>query len=168
MILRTPRLVLRPATASDVDTLHRIWTNAAVRRYLWDDIVIPRETAEKVVAMNERDWREHGYGLWVIEDAGLPIGFAGFRSSAEDPRPELLFGLLPTYWHRGFASEAASAALEFLFAKGHAEAWGATDPPNQASVRVMERIGMTFDRRGVLDGLDTLFFRVAPPTSAAC
>ena len=158
MTLRTARLVLRPTAATDVDVLHRIWTDPDVRRFLWDDVVIPRTTAAEVVEASVRDWRERGYGLWVVELADAPIGFVGFRSSDEDPRPELLFGFLPTHWHRGIATEAASAALAFIFENGHDEAWGATDPPNQASVRVMERVGMTFARRGVLNGLDTLFF----------
>jgi RimJ/RimL family protein N-acetyltransferase len=34
----------------------------------------------------------------------------------------------------------------------------ATDPPNTASIRVMERLGMTFERRGELNGLDTVFY----------
>lgn len=163
MIVSTERLTLRPATDADVDTLHRIWTDPGVRRYLWDDKVIEREVAAEVVAASIADWRERGYGLWVVEDrdGNAPIGFVGFRSSEEDPRPELLFGFLPTHWHRGIATEAAKAALAFAFdTLDCEEVWGATDPPNEASVRVMERAGMTFERRATLNGLDTVFFRL--------
>lgn len=163
-VIETERLRLRPATADDVDTLHRIWTDPAVRRFLWDDKVIEREVAAEVVEASLADWRERGYGLWVVEerDTSEPIGFTGFRSSEEDARPELLFGFLPAHWHRGLAAEAARAALAFAWTALDCHAvWGATDPPNEASVRVMERIGMTFERRGTLNGLDTLFFAIA-------
>ena len=48
-ILKTSRLVLRPWIAADVDALHELWIDAAVRRYLWDDIVISRERAADTV-----------------------------------------------------------------------------------------------------------------------
>ncbi|HUP62118.1 MAG TPA: GNAT family N-acetyltransferase [Thermoanaerobaculia bacterium] len=158
-VIETERLRFRPATADDVDLLHRIWTDREVRRYLWDGRTIERETAAGVVEASLADWRERGYGLWVVEEEGHPIGFAGFRSSDEDPRQELMFGFLPSHWHRGLATEAAKAAIEFAFESLRCEEIrGATDPPNEASVRVMERAGMTFERRGTLNGLDTLFF----------
>jgi ribosomal-protein-alanine N-acetyltransferase len=137
-----------------------MWTDPDVRLYLWDDVVIDRETAAGVVEQNVADWTTRGYGLWLITEKEI-AGFVGFRSS--DEGPELLFGLLPAYWHRGFATEAGEAALRYLFAQGHDHAWGATDPPNVASMRVMERIGMTFDRHGTLDGLDAVFYRIMRP-----
>jgi ribosomal-protein-alanine N-acetyltransferase len=152
MIVSTERLRLRPATDADVDTLHHIWIDPDVRRFLWDDQVIARETAADVVAASSEDWRERGYGLWVVEENATPIGFAGFRSSEEGP--ELLFGFLPQWWHRGLAAEAVRAALAFL----DRDCWGATDVANTASARVMERAGMTFDRRDTLNGLDTVFY----------
>src|SRR5688572_2678996 len=155
----TARLRLRPATEADVDVLHRIWTDPDVRRYLWDDRVIEREVAAEVVEASAADWRARGYGLWIVEESNAPIGFVGFRSSEEDPRPELLFGFLPTHWHRGIATEAAKAAIDYAFHVLHSDAiWGATDPPNEASVRLMERLGMRLERRGTLNGLDTVFY----------
>ena len=44
----TARLRLRPYRASDLDALHRLWTDAGVRRYLWDDRVIERDESEPV------------------------------------------------------------------------------------------------------------------------
>jgi RimJ/RimL family protein N-acetyltransferase len=160
--VETERLRLNPVTIDHVDVLHAIWTDAGVRRYLWDDLVIERDVAAQVVEANLRDWRERGYGLWLIEllESGEAIGFVGFRSSEEDERPELLYGLLPAYWHRGFATEASRAALSFLREKGIHAVRAATDPPNTASIGVMERLGMTFERRGQLNGLDTVFYRL--------
>ncbi|HEX2062259.1 MAG TPA: GNAT family N-acetyltransferase [Thermoanaerobaculia bacterium] len=151
---------MRRIASSDVDVLHRIWTDPDVRRFLWDDVVIDRETARAVVDASVRDWEEHGYGLWILEDdAGNAIGFAGFRSSEERPEPELLFGLLPSAWHRGIVTAAARAALQYLAENTSIQrVWAATDVPNTASVRVLERLGMTFDRRETIDGRDTLFY----------
>jgi [ribosomal protein S5]-alanine N-acetyltransferase len=156
MRIETARLRLTPATEGDVDVLHRIWTDPDVRRYLWDDIVIDRDVAAAVVAHSVTDWRERGYGLWLITELASDAiaGFAGFRTADERPEPELVFGLLPAYWGRGYATEAAQAALDHL----QGAAWAATDPENSASIRVLERLGMHFERRTEL-----LFYRLDRP-----
>lgn len=161
--LETDRLRLLPVSIDHVDTLHQIWTDADVRRYLWDDVEIDRQTAAAVVDQNLSDWSSRRYGLWLITDKQTndAIGFVGFRSSEDANEPELLFGVLPGSWHRGIATEAAVAALRYLFEDvGASAAWAATDPPNTASVRVMERIGMVFDRHGKLNELDAVFYRI--------
>jgi ribosomal-protein-alanine N-acetyltransferase len=159
-VVETARLRLRPADETDVVTLHRIWTDPEVRRYLWDGRVIDQQVAADVVLASVRDWNAHGFGLWVIEhrETGEPIGFVGFRA-AEDGQPELLFGLVPHRWQRGFATEASRAALDHVFMNsGVRSVSAATDMPNAASVRVLERIGLRFRRRDTLNGLDTLFY----------
>jgi RimJ/RimL family protein N-acetyltransferase len=159
--ITTDRLSLRPCRVSDADALHALWTDPDVRRYLWDDQVISRELADDVVRGSAGDWAEHGFGQWVICPRGGDeiVGFCGFRREAPDHPPELLYGLAPAYWGRGLATEAARAVLRYGFEElGFERVWAATDPPNAASVRVMERLGMRFDRRGTLDGLDTLFY----------
>jgi RimJ/RimL family protein N-acetyltransferase len=55
--------------------------------------------------------------------------------------------------------EAARAAVAFAFeALGYPSIWAATDPPNTASIRVMDRLGMRFERRASMNGLDTVFY----------
>ncbi|HYC93640.1 MAG TPA: GNAT family N-acetyltransferase [Thermoanaerobaculia bacterium] len=142
--LITPRLRMVPVSLGDVDVLHAMWRDPDVRRYLWDDVEIERDTAAAVVAESVRDWERHRYGLWLLHEHEQAIGFAGFRPSEEEP--ELVFGLLPHAWHRGLATEAAAAVLHYLFeVLGHDGAWAETDAPNTASQRVLERLGMRFD-----------------------
>lgn len=144
----------------DVDDAHRLWTDPDVRRYLWDDIVIARELAAEVVEASCRHFAEHGYGLWWVYRREEPewIGFCGFRPS-EEGEPELLYGLLPAAWGQGLAQEASRTVLAYVFEQlGHEKVVAATDFPNTTSIRVLERLGMTFERRGVLNGLDTVFY----------
>lgn len=158
--LTSERLLLHPMRAEDVDDAHRLWTDPDVRRYLWDDVVIARELAAEVVEASCRHFSEHGYGLWWVHRHDDPdwIGFCGFRPSKEG-EPELLYGLLPAAWGQGLAQEASRTVLAYLFDQlGHEKVVAATDFPNTASVRVLERLGMTFERRGLLNGLDTVFY----------
>lgn len=157
----TPRLRLRPYEWTDIPTLHELWSDVQVREFLWDGDVISRERARTTVSDSLNDWASVGYGQWTmrLRDRPQVIGFCGFRRAAWCDAPELLCGLAPAYWHRGLATEAATAALRHGFESlGFERVVAATDPPNRASVRLMERLGMTFERRGPLNGRDTLFY----------
>lgn len=136
-LLKTERLVLRPWTRDDVDTLHAMWTDPDVRRYLWDDIVIERSRAAEVVdsAMDGE------LGYWMVEVDGAAAGFAGFRHIDETPDVEVIYGMLPRYWGRGLCTEAVRAALEHV-ADLHPVIYARTDPPNRRSEDLMRRLGM--------------------------
>ena len=101
--------------------------------------------------------------MWGIRpaDGGPLVGFSG-AVPAEDGGAELIYGLLPGYWGRGLATECVGAVLDHLFdTAGQSAVLALTDAPNAASVRLMERLGMTFERRGLHRGLDTLFYRLS-------
>ena len=157
-ILETERLWLRPFAPVDVDALHRLWTDPDVRRYLWDDIVIARERAAGEVQDSIVSFRDNGFGMWVVMLSGATevAGFAGFRRFGPSKAcKELMYGMAPQHWSRGYATEIAQALLRFGFeVLGAERIWARTDPPNAASIRVMEKAGMTYagrERDGDLD-----------------
>lgn len=161
-VLTTVRLVLRPFTAADLDAAHAMWTAPAMRRYLWDDVVIGRDVAARVLRASSDDFAGRGFGLWRLHEreSGELIGFCGCRTAA-GPEPELMYGVVPAWWGQGVAVEAGMAVLDHVFsAPGHSAVIAATDPPNLASLRVMQKLGMTFERRATLNGLDTVFYRL--------
>jgi len=150
-VIRTGRILLRPWTREDVDALHALWTMPEVRRYLWDDAVISRAVAEEVVESHLATASEHGIGYWALHipppevAAGAPIaGFCGFRFMGGGQEIELMYGLQAAWWGKGLATEACSAALEYLWrSTAYARVYARTDPPNYKSVQVMRRLGMT-------------------------
>lgn len=157
----TGRLRLRPWQPVDLDALHALWTDPGVRRYLWDDIVISRETAAEVLRAGMALCDEHGFGQWAafLKPESPLIGFCGFR--LRDDTPELLYGLASPYWGRGLATEAARGVLHYGFEQcGLTRVVAATDPPNQASVRVLEHLGMRPSRREVQHGVEVLCYEI--------
>ena len=161
--LRTERLVLQPFSIDDVDRLHQLWIDPDVRRYLWDDQAITRERADETVRQSVANAAREGLGMWTVRDrtSGELAGFCGFIRRERDDDPELLYGLAPKFWKQGLATEAARAAMGYAFETLACERLSAaTDPPNIASLRVMERLGFSFARRGTLNGLDTLFYSI--------
>ncbi|HYC55050.1 MAG TPA: GNAT family N-acetyltransferase [Candidatus Binatia bacterium] len=144
--LRTPRLIMRPYSTDDIDPLHALWTSPGVRRYLWDDRIIERETAEQVVMASLTDMSVHGFGQWTLrlaEDGNQVMGFCGFRSCDDAIEPELLYGIAEPQWGKGLAYEASRAALLYLVRTTRAvKVHAATDEPNVQSAKVLERLGM--------------------------
>ena len=161
-ILNTDRLRLRPIDLDDIDALHAFWTDPDVRRYLWDDKIIPRERVEETVIKSQQSFAEHSYGFWALElleaAQGL-VGFCGYRLFEDGEQVELLYGILPQHWGKGLVPEAGAEVLRRGFEQcGIERVIAASDTPNQRSVRVLQRLGMTFEGRREFHGLDTVFY----------
>jgi ribosomal-protein-alanine N-acetyltransferase len=160
----TARLRLRPLTPPDLDALHCLLIQPGVRHYLLDDEVIPRERAQAFIDMSVASFDANGYGLWGARarDSEALIGFCGFWLFHEPPRLELLYGLGDDSGGRGFATEMAVAMICYGFdTLGFTRIEASTDAPHTASVAVMERAGMTFWKRELTNGLDTIYYAVS-------
>jgi [ribosomal protein S5]-alanine N-acetyltransferase len=161
-VLNTGRMRLRPIAIDDVDSLHALLTDPDVRRYLWGDRIIPRETVEEIIAKSLESFESDGYGYFALElseQAGELIGFCGHRRAETSGQIELLYGIHPRHWGEGLVAEAAREVLRFGFeACDFDQVIAATDTPNQQSVRVLQKLGMTFDCRREFHGLDTVIF----------
>jgi ribosomal-protein-alanine N-acetyltransferase len=157
--LHTTRLHLRPAGAADLEALHRLWTDPDVRRHLFDDRALSLDEARSLLERSDAGFAERSLGLWCADErAGEAlVGFAGFLHS--DGEPDLVYGLHPSHWGRGLATEAARRVTEHAFSSPAAERVVASvDEPNQASIRVLERLGMHRTRRSMVDGKPLLYY----------
>ena len=146
----TPRLRLRPLVTGDLDQLHTLLTQPGVRRYLLDDEVIPRERTQSFIDTSIASFASNGYGLWCAtpRDGGALIGFCGFWRFHDPPQLELLYGLGDDFCGCGYATEMAAAMIRYGFeALKFDRIEASTDPPNTASIAVMERAGMAFWKR---------------------
>lgn len=121
---------------------------------------LEQQDSDALAARADAHLAEHGWGLWALEvaagdDHGRFAGFTGLAvpswEAAFTPCVEIGWRLPRWAWGRGYASEAARAALWVAFAKlGLAEVVF-TAVPNQRSQAVMRRIGMTRDPEGDFD-----------------
>ena len=115
--IETARLFMRPFEPGDADNLHRVFVDADVRRFLLDDQVVSRDWVEEEIAASIARFETRSAGLFSVslKNDQTMIGFCGFRPFFEPPQLQLLYGLLPAYWSRGLATEAARAMIEFGF-----------------------------------------------------
>ena len=160
-ILTTARCELRPVTDADIDALHQLWISPGVRRFLWDDEVIPRESAVEAVATSQDLFARHRFGLWAVRLTRSPdiVGFAGIWPFRDPPEFELLYGVAEPSWGQGYAVEASHAVLAYCYATlAMTSVRASTDAANVASLRVLDKLGFTRTRRDVIGGLDTVFF----------
>jgi RimJ/RimL family protein N-acetyltransferase len=149
--LRTPRLLLREWRDEDAEPFAAMSADPAVMEYL---LPIPdRATSDAFIAWMRRHNDEHGFAYWAVEllgEAGF-IGAVGLSRVRFQPLPfapavEIGWRLASAYWDRGYATEAARAALDDGFGRLHiAEIVAFTVPANRRSYRVMERLGMHRD-----------------------
>jgi ribosomal-protein-alanine N-acetyltransferase len=162
-IIRTARLSLQPLILDDLDSIHALWTNPGVRRFLFDDKIFSREQAAAELNESIDRFEAHGCGLWGARLREQPelIGFCGFRFFHDPPQLQLLYGFHPDHWSKGFATEAARAMIRFGFERaGLDSVIASADAPNLASLGVMERAGMSFDRRETVNEMDTVYYRL--------
>jgi len=105
-----------------------------------------REQAAAWIEWNQRNYAEHGYGLWIIEThEGDFVGDCGLTWQAVNGVKKLEVGyhVAPRWQGQGMASEAAAACRDF--ARAHVETpelIAIIHPDNRASERVAEKIGM--------------------------
>ena len=160
--IHADRLRLRPCRADDLDLLHKLWTEAGVRRFLFDDCSISREEARSFIEASATTFANHGYGLWLFSEhqCDLIAGFAGLFHSSEESS-SLLFGTRPQLWGRGYAGEAAGAVLRHAFEVLRLECVVAdVNEPNVASIRVIEKLGMTRTRCAIVNERPLLYYRI--------
>jgi [ribosomal protein S5]-alanine N-acetyltransferase len=148
--LVTPRLRLRGMLPSDAAPVHSIWTDPDVLRHLGPTDEISLDEVRRAMTRLAQHWERHGFGQWAVEsrDDEQLIGYCGFKLwDGEGSEVELVYGLLPAYWHRGRATEAVQAALDAAFADLNLQRVVAgVLPENAASVRVLIKAGLHFER----------------------
>lgn len=148
--LETERLILREWRDADRTPFAELNADPRVAEHLSGPL--ERAASDAFVDRIVARWASDGHGLWAIErrEDGRFVGFAGLAAptfeAAFTPCVEVGWRLAPEAWGRGYASEAARAALRFGFEElDLAEIVSFTVPANLRSRAVMERIGMTRD-----------------------
>lgn len=162
--LKTERLTLKPVTAeNDLEILERIFTDAFVRKYLFDDLILEPSRVAEFINLSRESFSEKKYGLWLIAlgETSEIIGFTGLWHFFDEAQPQLLYALLPEFTGRGFASEAARKIIEYAFNELSFDYLDAScDLPNRASQKTAENLGMKIYKQEETSGLPTVFFRL--------
>ncbi len=154
--LKTDRLILRRWRAADLAPFAAINADPLAMRFM--PAAMTAEESRGMVKRIEAHFETHGFGIWAVEAPGAApfIGFVGLQRVPFEahftPAVEIGWRLSPAHWGKGYASEAAKAALRFGFENLNLDQIVSfTVPANKPSWSVMERIGMTRDPKDDFD-----------------
>jgi RimJ/RimL family protein N-acetyltransferase len=160
-LLETRRLLLRPFGPGDAESIHPIYSDPIVMRYVatgpMTDFLVTQRLLEDYTAHQQR----HGYSFWAVVErsSGLLIGDAGlYRTPAGEV--ELGYTLGAAWWGRGYATEAASRWLSAAFYElGIDEVVALAEPANTASLHVLTKLGLARDGERIAFGRPHAVFR---------
>lgn len=165
--VHTPRLLLRLPREGDVRALMELHEQPEVRKHLKLDTPATGLTvAWRNVALIIGHWHLRGYGHWVVIEKASDalVGRVGFYHPEGWPGIELGYVIAHSHWGRGFASEAAAAALDWGWTNIQTDHIISVIPPdNLASVRIATKLGMRFHRVQAQDGHDVHVYRIDRP-----
>jgi len=124
------------------------------------------EDARQAIA-NYPDFDTVGYGRWacVLKDTGAVIGFCGLKYLPELDEVDVGFRFLPEYWGQGIATETSSACIAFGFdVLKLNRILGLVLAENEASIRVLEKCGLTRNGTVTYEGDCALKYEILRPT----
>ena len=165
-LLTTERLLLRPLQEADLDELCALYADPEVMRFLGNGETRNRaQTAERLYRTLAH-WEKYGFGIWVVCDKtdGRWLGRCGYGNLHEYPDMEMAWTLHRFAWGRGYATEAAQAAARHAFEVTRVQRLIAVArPQNLASIQVMRKLGMQFEKMITFDGSDAVLYALANP-----
>ena len=149
-VLDTARLTLRRLTEDDAPFILRLVNEPSFLRHIGDKGVRSLGAARRYIRTGPIDSYERlGFGLLLVvrNEDDAPIGICGLlkRDALEDV--DIGFAYLPEFWLKGYAIEAASAIMDYGHRTlGLARIVAVTKPDNAGSIRVLEKLGLTFGK----------------------
>ena len=149
-ILETERLSLQHLTAGDADFLIELLNDPSFIRNIGDRGVRTVQDAHAYVQNGPAaSYAKNGFGLdlVILKDTGEPIGICGLIKRPTLDDVDIGYAFLPRHWSKGYAVEAASAVKQYAQdIIGLKRLVAIVDPLNLGSIRVLEKIGFTFEK----------------------
>jgi RimJ/RimL family protein N-acetyltransferase len=162
VIIETERLFLREITTNDAESAYLLNLDPEVIKYTGDKSFDSVKDARHFLA-NYGHYKKHGFGRWgVINKLDNEfLGWCGLKYSVDKDEHDIGFRFFKKYWDRGYATESAKACIDFGFNKlNMTSIVGRAMRENTASIRVLEKIGLTFYKSFDFDGQDGVIYKI--------
>jgi RimJ/RimL family protein N-acetyltransferase len=148
-VIETNRLVLRRLSPDDAEFINELLNQPSFLRYIGDKEVRNSADAVRYIQTGPlASYERFGFGLYLVElkETGVPIGICGLLKRDSLPDVDIGFAFLPNFWSQGYAFESASAVMTYgRDVLGLRRIVAITSPDNDASIRLLERIGLRFE-----------------------
>ena len=162
--VETERLLLRQFTIDDLDDLYFIYSHPDLSKYLSNEQPLRLDQTRAAINSIIESWQQHKFGVWAVvyKKHRKLIGHCGLKFLENTPEVQIGYLLLKDYWRRGLGTEAAAAVLKYGFEVVKLERIVAiAKPENIASRRVMEKIGMKYEKDAYYYDNDVVYYSLS-------
>ena len=164
-VLGTARLSGRPIAETDFGRIRSIHSDARAAATLSaDGRPFSKAHTRQSLHSWKKHWHDHGFGVWMFHKPdGEFVGYAGTMHASVEGKPEVevLYALRSDFWGNRFATEMATAVVQYAFEELRVTQLVAyTLPTNVASRRVMEKCGFEYEKEIVHAGLRHALYRL--------
>jgi RimJ/RimL family protein N-acetyltransferase len=148
-ILETERLVIRKLATDDAQFILGLLNQPSFLRYIGDKGVRNSEDAVRYLQTGPlASYEQFGFGLYLVElkETSVAIGMCGLLKRDSLPDVDIGFAFLPEFWSQGYAFESAAAVMTYgREVLGLRRIVAITSLDNEASIRLLEKIGLRFE-----------------------
>ena len=166
-ILETQRLSLREFDRDDSDFFLKLVNSPNWLKFIGDKGVKTKEDAINYLENGPiKSYIENGYGLWLVllKGSNIPIGMCGLVNREALAETDIGFAMLPDYEALGYGFEIANATINYAKnSLGLDNIIAITDSNNIASIKLLNKIGLYFEKTLELSGNDSVL--VFSPTN---
>ena len=148
--MHTARLFIRPITLDDAEAYWPLVSLPEVLRYTGEQPQSSLDDVRQMLADRPlRDYSVYGFGRMacIEKSSGRVVGFSGLKYLEDLQDVDIGYRFLPECWGKGYATESARALMnQGAIEHGIDRIIGLVQPENIASARVLEKIGLRFER----------------------
>jgi RimJ/RimL family protein N-acetyltransferase len=169
-ILQTERLTLREITSDDAEFMFKLMNDPSWLRFIGDRNITSIKASEDYISNKLRlSYTTFGFGFYLtsLKENDTPIGICGLVKRPYMEHVDVGFAFMPEYRSKGFGYESTAAILEYAKdVLGINYIVAITDLDNVHSIKLLEKLGLEFEKIIKLDGNEKecrLFVPINPP-----
>ena len=155
-ILETERTILREVVATDAEFILDLLNQPSFIKFIGDrNVRTVVQAGDYIESRFTASYQKFGFGMWavVLKETSETLGICGFVKRDSLPEADIGFAFLPQFERKGYAFESASAAMRY----GEDVlklplVLAITSKDNQSSQKLLEKIGLKFERLISLPG----------------
>lgn len=161
-VIETERFYLREFDISDAKSFFELNLNPNVIKYTGNSAFKDIDEA-KVFLENYSDYQRNGFGRWAVINKSTQefLGWCGLKYDKKLDETDIGFRFFEHFWNQGFATESAKVCIDYGFNELNIKTIiGRAMKENIASIKVLEKIGLQYERDFDFDGNDGVVYSV--------
>lgn len=170
-MLETERLIFRQFTPDDLPQLIELRSDAEVNKYMGGFKLQNAEALTERLKVYIASYDKYGFGAMAMiwKETREFFGWSGLMMLEDFGEVEIGYGMAKNFWGKGIGFECAKAWLEYGFENKNLDRIVAlADPANTGSWRIMEKLGMNFEKTVVHHGFECKFYAISRDEFSTC